>query len=137
MKKLVFYLIPLIVSISAFAQEKSLLPENFSLINHSRDNIQNFFNLNNASPVNHLFDSEKKSHSKQNQMFQTPKFHTSSELIYFSRDSIIESKERRGEKPPLRGKRIAGEILAGGAFAIAGGYGIRSRRSIPGLSYYR
>ena len=121
MKKLVTFLIPLIFSIPALAQNKSLFTENFSLVKYSRDYIQSFFNLDIASPVNHLFDSEKKSHSKQYQIFQIPKFHQFSELIYFTRDSVIERKKQSEEKPPLSKKRIFGEILAGGGLGVVGG----------------
>ena len=123
MKKLIIFLIIFIASIPAFAQDKSLLPENFSLIKHSRDNIQSFFNLDIASPVNYLFDTEKKGHSKQYQTFQIPMFHQLSELIYFSMDSVIKRKEQNREKPPLRVGRILGEILAGGALGFALGFG--------------
>ena len=126
LKKLVIFLIPFIVSIPAFAQDKSLFPENFSLIKHSRDNIQSFFNLDIASPVNHLFDSEKKSHSKQYQIFQIPKIRQFSELIYFSEGSVIEGKKQNWEKPPLHVGRILGEILAGGALGFALGFGSAS-----------
>ncbi len=112
MKKLVIFLILFIVSIPAFAQDKSLFIENFSLIKHSRDNIQSFFNLDTASPVNHLFYKEEEGHSKQYQIFQIPKFHQFSELSYFSRESIIERKEQSREKPLLSKKRIFSEILA-------------------------
>lgn len=97
--------------------------ENFSLIKHSRNNIQSFFNLDIASPVNHLFDLEKKSHSKQYLIFQIPKLHQFSELIYFSRDSVFEGKKQNWGKPRLRVGRILGEILAGGALGLALGYG--------------
>lgn len=123
MKKLIIFSILFIVPIPAFAQDKSLLPENFSLIKDSGDNIQSFFNLDIASPVNHLFDSEKKSHSKQYQIFQIPKLRQFSELIYFSEDSVIAGKKQNWDKPPLRGGRIAGEILAGGALGFALGFG--------------
>ena len=121
MKKLIIFLIPLIVSIPAFAQDKSLLSGNFSLVKYSRDNIQSFFNLDIASPVNHLFDTEKKGHSTQYQTFQIPMFHQLSELIYFSMDSVIERKEQSREKPLLSKKRIFREILAGGGLGVAGG----------------
>ena len=123
MKKLVIFLIPLIVSIPAFAQDKSLFTGNFSLVKRSRDNIQSFFYLDIASPVNHLFDSEKKSHSKQYRIFQIPKIRQFSELIYFSEGSVIKGKKQSGEKPPLRSGRILGEILAGGALGFALGCG--------------
>jgi hypothetical protein len=123
MKKLIIFLILFIVPIPAFTQDKSLLQDNFSLIKHSRDNIPSFFNLDIASPVNHLFDSEKKNHSKQYQIFQVPKARQFSELIYFSERSVIEGKKQNWEKPPLRVGRILGEILAGGALGLALGYG--------------
>ncbi len=121
MKKLVIFLILFIVSIPAFAQDKSLFIENFSLIKYSRNNIQRFFNPDIASPVNHLFYKEEGNHSKQYKIFQIPKFHQFSELIYFSKDSVIERKEQSREKPLLSKKRIFGEILAGGGLGVVGG----------------
>ena len=119
MKKLVFFLIPLIVSIPAFAQDKSLFTENFSLVKYSGN-----FNLNTASSVNNLFHTEEECQYKQYLAFQTPKFHTSSELIYFSKGSVIEKGEQNREKPPLRIKRIGGEILVGGGLGIVGAIGL-------------
>jgi len=119
MKKLVFFLIPLIVSIPAFAQDKSLFTENFSLVKYSGN-----FNLNTASSVNNLFHTEEECQYKQYLAFQTPKFHTSSELIYFSMDSVIERKEQNSEKPPLSKKRIVNEILAGGGLGVVGGLAV-------------
>jgi hypothetical protein len=123
MKKLIIFLILLIVSIPAFAQDKSFLPDNFSLIKHSRDSIPGFFNLDIESAFNHHFDYEKKSYSKQFQIFQIPKLRQFSELIYFSEDGVIQNKKQNREKPPLRVGRIGGEILAGAALGLALGYG--------------
>lgn len=123
MKKLIIFLIPLIVSIPAFAQDESLLAENFSLIKDSGDNIQSFFNLDIESADNYLFDTEKKGHSKQYQSFQTPGFQQFSERTHLLRITSIEKRKQAWEKPPLRGRRILGEILAGGALGYALGYG--------------
>lgn len=121
MKKLVIFLIPLIVSIPAFCEDKIIITENFSLVKYSGNSNHSSFNLDIASPVNHLFYKEKKGHSKQYQAFQIPKFHQFSELIYFSRDSVIERKEQSREKPLLSKKRIFSEILVGGGLGVAGG----------------
>lgn len=123
MKKLIIFLIPLIVSIPAFAQDESLLAENFSLIKDSGDNIQSFFNLDIESADNYLFDTEKKGHSKQYQSFQTPGFQQFSERTHLLRITSIEKRKQTWEKPPLRVRRILGEILAGGALGYALGYG--------------
>ena len=45
MKKLVIFLIPLIVSISAYAKEKSSFTEDFSLVKYSGDNIRKVFEI--------------------------------------------------------------------------------------------
>jgi hypothetical protein len=121
MKKLVIFLIPLIVSIPAFCEDKIIITENFSFVKNSGNNIQRFFNPDIESPVNHLFYKEEENHSKQYQTFQIPKFPQFSELIYFSRDSVIERKEQSREKPPLSKKRIMREVLAGGGLGVAGG----------------
>ncbi len=121
MKKLVIFLILFIVSIPAFAQDKSLFIENFSLVKNSGNINHNVFHLDIESPVNHLFYKEEENHSKQYQTFQIPKFPQFSELIYFSRDSVIERKEQSREKPLLSKKRIFREILAGGGLGVAGG----------------
>jgi len=124
MKKLIIFLIPLIVSIPAFCEDNIIITENFSLVKNSGNINPNVFHLDITSSVNPLFDSEKKSHSKQYQTFQIPKFHQFSELIYFSKDSVIERKEQSREKPPLRIERIGGEILAGGGLGIVGALGL-------------
>jgi hypothetical protein len=123
MKKLIILLILFIVSIPAFAQDEPLFAENFSLIKDSGDNIQSFFSLDIESPDNYLFDIEKKGHSKQYQAFQTPGFQQFSERVHLLRFASIENREWGGEKPPLRGDRILGEILAGGALGFALGLG--------------
>ncbi len=124
MKKMVIFLIPFIVTIPAFAEDKPLFTENFSLVKHSNNNNPGVFHLDIADPVYYLFCSEKECHSKQRQALQMPKFQQLSESIYFSMDTVIERNKQSREKPPLRIKRIGGEILVGGGLGMVGVIGL-------------
>lgn len=90
MKKLIIFLIPLIVSIPAFAKEKSSFTENFSLIKDPGSNNRGFFNFKVSFPSSYLFFNENKRHSRQYQAFQKFRFHQYSERTPLSRIATVE-----------------------------------------------
>ncbi len=90
MKKLVIFLIPLIVSIPAFAKEKSSFTENFSLVKDPGSNNRGFFNFKVSFPSSYLFFNENKRHSRQYQAFQKFRFHQYSERTPLSRIATVE-----------------------------------------------
>ena len=90
MKKLVIFLIPLIVSIPAFAKEKSSFTENFSLVKDPGSNNRGFFNFKISFPSSYLFFNENKRHSRQYQAFQKFRFHQYSERTPLSRIATVE-----------------------------------------------
>lgn len=90
MKKLVIFLIPLIVSIPAFAKEKSSFTENFSLVKNPGSNNRGFFNFKISFPSSYLFFNENKRHSRQYQAFEKFRFHQYSERTPLSRITTAE-----------------------------------------------
>lgn len=90
LKKLVIFLIPLIVSIPAFAKEKSSFTENFSLVKDLGSNNRGFSNFKISFPSSYLFFNENKRHSRQYQAFQKFRFHQYSERTPLSRIATVE-----------------------------------------------
>jgi len=90
MKKLVIFLIPFIISISAYALDESLVTENFSLIKDPGSNNRGFLNFKVSFPSSYLFFNENKRHSRQHQTFQIFKFHQYSERTPLSRIATVE-----------------------------------------------
>jgi hypothetical protein len=90
MKKLVIFLIPFIVSISAYALDESLVTENFSLVKDPGSNNRGFFNFKISFPSSYLFFNENKRHSRQYQAFQKFRFHQYSERTPLSRIATVE-----------------------------------------------
>lgn len=94
LKKLVIFLIPLIVSIPAFAKEKSSFTENFSLVKDLGSNNRGFFNFKISFPSSYLFFNENKRHSRQYQAFQKFRFHQYSERTPLSRIATVEDERQ-------------------------------------------
>jgi hypothetical protein len=90
MKKLVIFLILFILSMPAFAQDKSVLAENFSLIRNSRANNRAFFNSNIICPADYLFFNVNKRHPRQHRAFQILKSHRYSSRITLSSTAAVE-----------------------------------------------
>lgn len=70
MKKLAIFFLLLIFSMPSFAQDKSSLPGNFSLIRDPGDDNQALCKSNSLIPANCLFIYENKGNSKQHRAFQ-------------------------------------------------------------------
>jgi len=85
MKKLVIFLILLILPISALAQDESLFTESFSLIKGPGDDNQALFNLNILFSDDYLFFANNKRRSRQNQTFQIIRSHRVSNRALLSR----------------------------------------------------
>jgi len=66
MKKLIIFLIPFIVSISAYAQDESLFAGNFSLIKYSETNNRKAFEIDIFSERTHLLGVNAFENRKQN-----------------------------------------------------------------------
>jgi len=69
MKKLVIFLIPLIVSIPTFAQDESLLPENFSLVKYSGANNRKVFKIDifsERTPLSRIATVENRNQKRGN-----------------------------------------------------------------------
>ena len=103
MKKLVIFLIPFIVSISAYALDESLVTENFSLVKDPGSNNRGFFNFKISFPSSYLFFNENKGHSRQYQAFQKFRFHQYSERTPLSRIATAgEGRQNWGDLDNLR-----------------------------------
>lgn len=89
MKKLVIFLILLILSMPAFAQDESLFTENFSLIRSQGADNHGFFNSNNLCPDNYLFFAVNKRHSRQHLAFQVIRFLRFSDLTPLSNIAAV------------------------------------------------
>jgi len=120
MKKLVIFLIPLIVSIPTFAKEKSSFTENFSLVKYSGDNIRKVFEIDIFSeriPLS-IIDTVENINQIQGNMYN---------LIYGQQEDINSEKKseslaegylrRLAEKnKKSRKKSGIGRLAAGGVF---------------------
>ena len=115
MKKLVIFLIPFIISISAYALDESLVTENFSLIKDPGSNNRGFLNFKVSFPSSYLFFNENKRHSRQHQTFQIFKFHQYSESLaeFYLKRTAERSKKRR------KTGGIIG-VVAGGGLMVLG-----------------
>jgi hypothetical protein len=95
MKKLVIFLILFIFSISAFAQDESVLAENFSLIKDPSSNDRGFLSLKNLFPANYLFFTQNKKHPRKHQTFQTFSSLQFSDRAPLSRIATVENKKQK------------------------------------------
>jgi len=90
MKKPAIFLILSIFSISAFAQDKSLFAENFSLIKDSGSNDRGFLSLKNLFPANYLFFTQNKKYPRKHQTFQIFSYLQFSDRAPLSRIATVE-----------------------------------------------
>ena len=94
MKKIAIILFLFIVSISVFAQDKSLFTGNFSLTEYSKANKHSLFNPYNSFPSNHLFYSGKKGHSREHQAFHILWYHKFTERTKFLGASTVKNRSQ-------------------------------------------
>ncbi len=95
MKKILCYFLLLILPTFIFSQDTSLLTENFSLVNYSKDKNPNFFIPNMALSVNNLFQTEEKCDSDQYKLSQTQRFQQSSEQPSLLEVLVFQSQKHK------------------------------------------
>ena len=118
MKKLAIFLIPLIVSIPAFAQDKSSFTKHFSLIKHPGDNKPEVFKIDLVSERNPLFEIKILEYRKQNWGDLSNLTHKKQEYMNSRKtsESLAEGYLRR-----LAEKKKRNRITWGAAGLVGGG----------------
>ena len=130
MKKLVIFLIPLIVSIPAFAKEKSSFTENFSLIKYSGANNRKVFEIDIFSERTLLlgvnaFENRKQNWWDKSNIRYGPQQYLSSEE---ESESLAEFYLKRLAERSKKRRKIGGIIgLVGGGVLIAWGASMTSK----------
>ncbi len=130
MKKLVIFLIPLIVSIPTFAKEKSSFTENFSLVKYSGDNIHKVFKIDIFSERTHLlgvnaFENRKQNWWDKSNIRYGPQQYLSSEE---ESESLAEFYLKRLAERSKKLRKIGGPIaLVVGGGLIAWGASLTSK----------
>jgi hypothetical protein len=130
MKKLIIFLIPLIVSIPVFAKEKSSFTENFSLIKYSEANNRKVFEIDIFSERTHVlgvnaFENRMQNWWDKSNIRYGPQQYLSSEE---ESESLAEFYLKRLAERSKKARKIGGPIaLVAGGGLIAWGASLTSK----------